>query len=83
MAKTQEEILAWLRKALKEHFSVDPKRVRMETNLFTDLGMDSIDEVELAHHMMEFTGRRLQAEEFRILTTVEDVVVSVQRMLEA
>lgn len=82
-SKTQDEILQWVRSALKKNFQLDPRSVRMESNLFTDLGLDSIDEVELAQHMQEYTGRRLAPEEFRVLCTVEDVVVSVQKMLEA
>ena len=83
MAKTDDEILLWVRKALKESFGLDPRSIRMESNLFVDLGLDSIDEIELAQHMQEFTGRRLQAEEFRVLCTVQDVVDSVHQMLEA
>ena len=83
MTKTDDEILRWLRKALKESFGLDPRTVRLDSNLFVDLGMDSIDEVELAQHMQEFTGRRLNAEEFRVLSTVQDVVDSVHQMLEA
>ena len=83
MAKTDEEILLWVRKALKESFNLDPRKVRMDSNLFTDLGLDSIDEMELAHHMQEYTGRRLRPEEFRVLCTVQDVVESVHQMLGA
>lgn len=81
--RTRDEILQWVRSALKEHFHLDPRTVNLETNLFGDLGLDSIDEVELAHHMQEYTGRRLKTDEFRMLYTVEDVVDSVQQMLEA
>jgi len=83
MAKTDDEILQWVRKALKESFNLDPRTVRMDSNLFTDLGLDSIDEMELAHHMQEYTGRRLRPEEFRVLCTVQDVVESVHQMLGA
>jgi acyl carrier protein len=81
--KTQDEILQWVRKSLKEHFQLDPKTVKPESNLFGDLGLDSIDEVELAQHMQEYTGRRLNVDEFRMMYTVQDVVDSVQQMLEA
>jgi acyl carrier protein len=81
--RTRDEILQWVRASLKEHFHLDPRRVNLETDLAGDLGLDSIDEVELAHHMQEYTGRRLNTEEFRMLYTVQDVVDSVQQMLEA
>jgi len=81
--KTQEEILQWVRTSLKENFQVDPRTIRPDSNLFVDLGLDSIDEVELAQHMQEYTGRRLSFDEFKILYTVQDVVDSVQQMLEA
>ena len=83
MAKTDEEIFQWVRKALKESFGLDPRTVRMDSNLFVDLGLDSIDEVELAQHVQEYTGRRLKGEDFKVLCTVRDVVESVHQMLGA
>ncbi|BDU75687.1 acyl carrier protein [Mesoterricola sediminis] len=81
--RTPEDILRWVRQTLHQQFRLDPRTVTPEANLFTDLGLDSIDEVELAQHMQEYTGRRLQPDEFRLMYTVQDVVDCVQAMMSA
>lgn len=83
MVKTDDEILCWLRKTMKECFQLDPGRIRPESHLLTDLGLDSIDEVELALRVQDFTGRRFDAEALPTLSTVQDVVDSVHQMMEA
>jgi acyl carrier protein len=83
MVKTDDEILCWLRNAMKESFQLDPERIRPESHLLTDLGLDSIDEVELALRMQTFTGRRLDATALPNLSTVQDVVDIVHQAMEA
>jgi acyl carrier protein len=51
--------------------------------LFTDLDLDSIDAVELAIQLQGFTGRRVQAEVFKHVRTVDDVVETVHTMLQS
>ena len=82
-ARTPEETLQWIRQALKQYFRLDPRTVTPESNLYADLGLDSIDELELAHHMQEYTGRRLHPDEYRALYTVQDVIDCIQTMQEA
>ena len=61
---TETEILDHLRRILEETFEIDPARVQLETNLFTDLDLDSIDAVDLAIKLQELTGKRIKPEEF-------------------
>ncbi len=80
---TQEDILQKLRQMLADSFRLDPATITPESNLFTDLDLDSIDAVELAIQLQEITGRRVKAEEFRHVRTVGDVVTTVHAMLQA
>ncbi len=80
---TQEDILQRLRQMLADSFRLDPATITPESNLFTDLDLDSIDAVELAIQLQEITGRRVKAEEFRHVRTVGDVVTTVHAMLQA
>jgi acyl carrier protein len=80
---TREAILAKLQEILSTSFSVTPERVTLQASLFTDLDLDSIDAVELAIQLQEITGRRLKAEEFKHVRTVEDVVEAVHQLLSA
>jgi len=82
MSPTKEEILAKLREILVDSFQLDPAKVTLDANLFTDLDLDSIDAVELAIQLQTFTGRRVKAEVFKHVRTVDDVVETVHTMLQ-
>jgi len=83
MSPTKEEILSKLREILMDSFQLDPGKVTLEANLFTDLDLDSIDAVELAIQLQGFTGRRVKAEVFKHVRTVNDVVETVHAMLQS
>ena len=78
---TETEILDHLRRILEETFEIDPARVQLETNLFTDLDLDSIDAVDLAIKLQELTGKRIKPEEFKTVRSVADVVRAVQNLI--
>ena len=80
---TETEILDHLRRILDETFEIDPARVELDTNLFTDLDLDSIDAVDLIDHIKRKTGKRIAAEEFKSVRTVNDVVEAVYRLVHA
>lgn len=77
------EILARLREILLEAFEIEPERVQLETHLFTELDLDSIDAVDLAIKVQEMTGKRIKPEEFKTVRTVQDVIATIQKLLEA
>lgn len=81
-AMTKETILEKLREVLADTFQVDPAQVQPETHLFTDLDLDSIDAVELAIQLQNITGKRVKAESFKEVRTVQDVVDTVHAMLQ-
>jgi acyl carrier protein len=82
MTMTKDEILAKLRTVLVDAFQLDPAKITLESHLFTDLDLDSIDAVELAIQLQDITGRRVKAEEFKSVRTVSDVVDTVHKMLQ-
>lgn len=82
-ALSKDDILQKLRQMLADSFRLDPAKITLESHLFTDLDLDSIDAVELAIQLQEITGRRVKAEEFRHVRTVGDVVDAVHAMLQA
>ena len=78
---TETEILDHLRRILEETFEIDPARVQLETNLFTDLDLDSIDAVDLAIKLQELTGKRIKPEEVKTVRSVADVIRAVQNLM--
>jgi len=80
---TNLDILEKLKEILQETFEIAPERVHGDVNLFTDLDLDSIDAVDLAIQLQNFTGRRIQPQDFKEVRTVNDVIGEVNRLLSA
>lgn len=74
---TRDEIYARLRDLLAQRFEVAPERITPTTRLFQDLDLDSIDAIDMAVELQEWTGRRLPEEALRAVRTVDDVVSMV------
>ncbi|WP_241149714.1 acyl carrier protein, partial [Pseudomonas viridiflava] len=49
--------------------------------LYQDLEIDSIDAVDLIDHIKRKTGKKIAAEEFKSVRTVNDVVEAVYRLV--
>ncbi|KAF1026283.1 MAG: Acyl carrier protein [Pseudomonas sp.] len=80
--QTRDDIFNTLRDALVELFELDPARVTLEANLYQDLEIDSIDAVDLIDHIKRKTGKKIAAEEFKAVRTVNDVVEAVYRLVQ-
>ncbi|MBI6851773.1 acyl carrier protein [Pseudomonas lijiangensis] len=78
--QTREDIFETLRASMVELFELEPERVTLEANLYQDLEIDSIDAVDLIDHIKRKTGKKIAAEEFKTVRTVNDVVEAVYRM---
>ncbi|BFI96622.1 MAG: acyl carrier protein [Rhodanobacter sp.] len=76
------DILERLRGVLHDTFEIEPERVLPSAHLFADLGLDSIDAVDLAIQVQEMTGMRIKPEDFKNVRTVGDVVSTVRGLLE-
>ena len=59
---------------LQETFEIDASRVTPEARLYDDLDIDSIDAVDLIVQLKPLVGKRLNAEAFKSVRTVQDVV---------
>lgn len=73
----ENEIRQILLDALAHLFEVDVSKVSGETNLYEDLEIDSIDAIDLIDYIKRQTGHKLQAEDFRAVRTIDDVVQAV------
>ena len=79
--QTRDDIFNTLRDALVELFELDPGRISLESNLYQDLEIDSIDAVDLIDHIKRKTGKKIAADEFKSVRTVNDVVEAVYRLV--
>ena len=81
--QTREDIFNTLRDALVELFELDQASISLESNLYQDLEIDSIDAVDLIDHIKRQTGKKIAADEFKAVRTVNDVVEAVYRLVNS
>lgn len=79
--QTREDIFALLSEALIELFELDAEQITLDANLYDDLEIDSIDAVDLIDHLKRKTGKKIAAEAFKTVRTVDDVVEAVYQMV--
>ena len=77
---TEQEIQKILTEALENLFEIDPEKIQLDTNLYEDLEIDSIDAIDLIDNIKRQTGYKLQAEDFRNVRTVNDVIQAVVKV---
>ncbi|WP_111858832.1 acyl carrier protein [Acinetobacter sp. CFCC 10889] len=77
---TQEQILEKLREWMEELFEIEPENIQLDSNLYSDLDVDSIDAIDLVVKIKELTGKQVQPEDFKNVRTIQDVVTVIQNM---
>jgi acyl carrier protein len=75
--QTKEAILARVVEILSETFELDVTQIRLESDLYAELGIDSIDAIDLLLKLQGMTERRIQPAAFKQTRTVRDVVDTV------
>lgn len=79
---TQQDIFQTLKDTLVEQFELDPESITPDAQLSEDLGLDSIDAVDMILKVQELTGCKVAPEDFKQVRTVGDVERVVQRLLD-
>ncbi len=79
--KTAEQIYQRILMVMEELFVIDPQQVSLESRLYEDLDIDSIDAADLVIELKKITGKKLQPDDFKSVRTVQDVVDAVSRLL--
>ncbi len=64
-------------------FDLDAEQITPEARLYEDLELDSIDAVDMVVHLQKKTGKRIKPEMFKSVRTVQDVVDTVEQLLQA
>ena len=78
---TRTEIFQQIQDALVEQFEIDRKKITPEAHLIKDLGMDSLDAIQMAVNIQELTKQRVAEDQMRQLRTVQDVIDMIERLL--
>jgi acyl carrier protein len=78
---TDIEIEQKIKNILVEEFEVDAGGLTRETNLFTELDLDSIDAVDLVVRLQREIDKKVNPEDFRQIRTLGDVVSAVSKLV--
>ena len=77
----KEEIFIKLVSMFEELFEIEAQKIKLESHLYFDLDIDSIDAVDMVVELKKVTGKKIQPEEFKTVRTVQDVVDQVYKLL--
>ena len=78
---SKQEIYDKLCEILEQEFEIEKSVLNNDANLFTDLDLDSIDAVDLAVRLQQYTEKRISPEEFKQIRTLGDVVDVIYNLL--
>ena len=72
---TKEELFGKIQEVLENDFEIDKSEVKMDSKLFEDLDLDSIDAVDLLSKLKQYMpGKQIDPEMFKNAKTVENVI---------
>lgn len=69
----QSEIVRRVNATLREGFEIPAEKLRPESTLFEDLGLDSLDAIDMLVYLEENLSVRVQGEVFKEVRTLGDV----------
>ena len=70
----RDEIFELLKKLLIELFEVDVSKIKLESKIYEDLEIDSIDAIDMIDYIKKQTGYRMEAAHFKEVRTLGDIV---------
>ena len=79
---TKNELFERIVSILTDSFEIETARITPEARLYDDLDIDSIDAVDLIDHIKRKTGKKIAAEAFKSVRTVNDVVEAVYHLVQ-
>ena len=71
---SKKKIFEEQRKIIVELFEIDAADIQLDSNLYEDLDLDSIDAIDMVIKLQEITGKRFKPEDFKSVRTVQDIV---------
>jgi acyl carrier protein len=78
----KETIYERIVEILTETFNIEAERITPEARLHDELDIDSIDAVDLIVQLKPLVGRRPNAEAFKSVRTIQDVVDALHQLMQ-
>lgn len=78
----KENLFQQFKVIINELFEVPLEDIKPESRFYEDLGLDSIDAIDLIGQMQTIVGERLDPEHFKSVLTVQDVVSAAEEIIQ-
>jgi acyl carrier protein len=75
-----DDLFEKIRGVLAEEFEIPRASIVREANLYEDLGIDSIDAVDLIVRLREMTGKQVPPDRFKSVRTIGDVIAVLETL---
>ena len=79
--ETKDAVFEKLSDTLVELFELDKSAITLDSKLYEDLDIDSIDAVDLVVKLKQITGKRIEPSDFKNVRTVQDVVDAIHELV--
>ncbi|MCA9614347.1 MAG: acyl carrier protein [Sandaracinus sp.] len=79
----RDQIFERVVEILSDSFELEPSNIKLESTLYEDLDLDSIDAVDIFVQLRDITGRRPDPEKAKQIRTVDELVGFVESELDA
>ena len=76
-----DRIIKIVNQVLEEEFEIDAELLKPESLLYEDIGLDSLDAVDLIVIIDKQLGVRIDEEQARSIRTLEDVYKTIDELL--
>ncbi len=77
-----DRIIEIVNRVLEEEFEIEPHLLKPEALLYEDIGLDSLDAVDLIVMVDKELGVRIEEEEARSIRTLENVYEIIDELLK-
>ena len=77
----REAIQSQISTVMSELFELDASDITLESRLYEDLDIDSIDAVDLMVELKKLTGKKIKPEDFKSVRTLGDIVDAVEKLM--
>ena len=74
---SQEVIFNSIKKIFVDDYKIDENKIQINSNLYTDLDLDSIDAIDLVVKLEEATGKKLNGDDLNKIRTIADVIAAI------
>lgn len=71
-----------INQSLSENFEISPEKLTPDALLFDDLGLDSLDAVDMLVHIEDELGARVNIDSFKDIRTLGDIHETIYKLIK-